>query len=114
MMKRESDENFEESEYYQDDSNTIQSEGNNAPNSDGPNNPPKRLRRTDDEEIRLLIPSKVKVVSRILISTNLNKLENRLLEQLLERVATTSKSCELRCVSYKINSLVLSYENKSS
>jgi hypothetical protein len=46
---------------YEQDSNDF-SESNNATNTNqdnGPTNPPKRQRLTDDEEVRLLIPSKV-------------------------------------------------------
>lgn len=70
-MKRENDENIQETDaFYQQQmvsNNGEQSvnfeETNNATDTisnNGPTNPAKRQRRSDDEEIRLLIPSKVR------------------------------------------------------
>ena len=41
------------------DQEINENDSNNQNQESGPNNPPKRQRRSDDEEIRLLIPSKV-------------------------------------------------------
>lgn len=68
-MKRESDENCQETDvFYQQEimSNNIE-QGDNFQETNNsseltdhrPTNPSKRQRRSDDEEIRLLIPSKV-------------------------------------------------------
>lgn len=74
-MKRENDDSLsqdmeENDQYDQDDqsadkldqdSNEINNINNqtNSNQENGPTNPPKRQRRNDDEEVRLLIPSKV-------------------------------------------------------
>lgn len=53
--------NFDEEDDHNSNSNDN-NDTNNSTNSNqdnGPTNPPKRLRLNDDEEIRLLIPSKV-------------------------------------------------------
>jgi hypothetical protein len=77
-MKRENEDNYQEQDQsmqsdenqqiedgngqdeLQDDTNDTNNFNNlNQDNGNGGPNPPKRLRRTDEEEIRLLIPSKV-------------------------------------------------------
>jgi hypothetical protein len=73
-MKRESEEidsqnvNADEENHQNDQNDVEDSESNdinstnnqtNSNQDNGPTNPPKRQRRSDDEEIRLLIPSKV-------------------------------------------------------
>jgi hypothetical protein len=80
-MKREMEENYEDSnceeqqqqqeqdqsispsqgnmEYEQDSNDFSESNNANTNQDNGPTNPPKRQRLTDDEEVRLLIPSKV-------------------------------------------------------
>lgn len=45
------------------DTNNFNNQNNQNQDNGGGPNPPKRQRRNDDEEVRLLIPSKVSVIS---------------------------------------------------
>ena len=58
-MKRENEENFEDMEQINFNGNQNANSETAPEQENGPTNPPKRQRRSDDEEIRLLIPSKV-------------------------------------------------------
>lgn len=81
-MKRENEDNYQEDQNMQSDDNQQTHDGNgqdesqddtndtnnfnnlnNQDNGNGGPNPPKRLRRNDDEEVRLLIPSKVQILN---------------------------------------------------
>lgn len=50
---------FNEEDDHNSNDNNDTNNSNNSNQDNGPTNPPKRLRLNDDEEIRLLIPSKV-------------------------------------------------------
>jgi hypothetical protein len=88
-MKRENEDNYQEQDQsmqsdenqqiedgngqdeQQDDTNDTNNFNNlNQDNGNGGPNPPKRLRRTDEEEIRLLIPSKVDPLAASLIQSH--------------------------------------------
>lgn len=80
QQQMQSDENPQEQGGDQDDSqdgtndtNNFNNQNNQDNNGNGGPNPPKRQRRNDDEEIRLLIPSKVQNFN-ILYSSNINLL----------------------------------------
>lgn len=51
--------NFHEEDDHNSNDNNDTNNSTNSNQDNGPTNPPKRLRLDDDEEIRLLIPSKV-------------------------------------------------------